>query len=465
MAYIVRACVFVAVMDSAPLAHAQLWVSNSSGVSTTGKVEITSSASDALELSSGGRISATGSTNGSLLHSFGNTSTGTSASVQIGFTNNSGSGGLGLFGGNHSSFPSTLFLVNSISGGDLRLGSGGGSDGIQYVSGTEGHVFTGGTISATGATTGTRTHSLTNTDSGSTSLLEFRLVNDAGNYGTLQYLSSNFTSFNNALNLVNTASNAPIRIAGTGASSTITMLINSASILALSATEATSTVPHIGPVGSSSAPTYSFTGDTNTGFYQAAADRIGVATGGVSKIEIGTSGSIASQIGMTSIAAGTGAIPGPTIIVGQNNSGSGAAGTLRLFPRTGSASALWVNSSLLRIGTAPTEDDSASHTGGTVVGDQSSSLDTKENLEPFTDYAGALRSVVTAPLFRFTYRDGRYNGESFMGYVTDYTDWAGKDADEQHPNGRALDEGTILGMLTAAMKELDRRVGVLEGRQ
>lgn len=50
--------------------------------------------------------------------------------------------------------------------------------------------------------------------------------------------------------------------------------------LTISSSAITPTVPIANPVGSAGAPSYTFTGDTNTGFYHANADRVDVAIGG-----------------------------------------------------------------------------------------------------------------------------------------------------------------------------------------
>ena len=47
-------------------------------------------------------------------------------------------------------------------------------------------------------------------------------------------------------------------------------------------------------VGIASAPTYSFEGDTNTGVYSTGADGVGVATGGVKRLEVNNSGAAVS---------------------------------------------------------------------------------------------------------------------------------------------------------------------------
>jgi hypothetical protein len=56
--------------------------------------------------------------------------------------------------------------------------------------------------------------------------------------------------------------------------------------VSVSSTAFTSSVQNLAALGSAGAPTYSFTGDTNAGIYSAAADSINIATGGVSRFAV-----------------------------------------------------------------------------------------------------------------------------------------------------------------------------------
>lgn len=68
--------------------------------------------------------------------------------------------------------------------------------------------------------------------------------------------------------------------------------------MSVSSTAVTTTVPNYAPAGSAAAPTYTFTGDANTGLFQAGADQIGFSAGGSERFRVTSSGSI--QIGITS---------------------------------------------------------------------------------------------------------------------------------------------------------------------
>jgi hypothetical protein len=50
------------------------------------------------------------------------------------------------------------------------------------------------------------------------------------------------------------------------------------------------------PVGSASAPAFSFTGDTNTGIYSPGADQVAVATNGTGRLFVDASGNVDTSI-------------------------------------------------------------------------------------------------------------------------------------------------------------------------
>jgi hypothetical protein len=64
----------------------------------------------------------------------------------------------------------------------------------------------------------------------------------------------------------------------------------------ISTTAITSTLPYIGPVGLQTAPTIAFTGDTQTGMYQAGAGIIGFATTGTLRLSVNGTTSITSTL-------------------------------------------------------------------------------------------------------------------------------------------------------------------------
>lgn len=155
---------------------------------------------------------------------------------------------------------------------------------------------------------------------------------------------------------------------------------------------------------------------------------------------------------------------GPHVVIGRNtNASTPASGFVQLVGRNGSAYNIWPdNSGNLRIGT--TAPNSANDTSGTVVGTQTSSLDSKNIIEPFTDYGSALNAIVDAPLFDFFYKNKAFGGQRFTGIVTDYAPVFGMDRDEAHPAGKSLNEITAHGYTFAAIKALHARIEELENQ-
>lgn len=127
-----------------------------------------------------------------------------------------------------------------------------------------------------------------------------------------------------------------------------------------------------GPAGFATAPTYSFSGDPNTGIYSYAGDALGIVAAGRN---------IANFYGSTAYnymyllggAWGTGAVTGSLLRIDRNTSGNGAPGMLALQDKANVLYYIWVDSTGdLRIGTAPPEEDGTpADTSGTIVGTQS----------------------------------------------------------------------------------------------
>ena len=166
--------------------------------------------------------------------------------------------------------------------------------------------------------------------------------------------------------------------------------------------------------------------------------------------------------GMAIGAADCGTNYGPHISISRNlNASTPSSGFVYITNRGNTGYSIWPDASgNLRIGTlAPS---SGNDTSGTVVGTQTSSLDSKNIIEPFSDYASALNAIVDAPLFDFTYKSGAFGGQRFTGIVTDYAPAFGMDRDEAHPAGKSLNEITAHGYTFAAIKALHARIEQLE---
>lgn len=149
----------------------------------------------------------------------------------------------------------------------------------------------------------------------------------------------------------------------------------------------------------------------------------------------------------------------------NNNATTPASGYVAMVNRGGTNYRVWPDATgVLRINNA--DPTSANDTAGTVVGAQTSHAEYKRIVDyPVTD-ATALAMLLTAAydVRRFTYADGRYNGEEFSGLVLDGPDLHryGMDADADHPAGKALNVINVIGDLLLAIRHLTERISVLE---
>jgi hypothetical protein len=123
------------------------------------------------------------------------------------------------------------------------------------------------------------------------------------------------------------------------------------------------------PVGSASAPAFSFTGDTNTGIYSPGADQVAVATNGTGRLFVDASGNIkvstgeifqTSADGYIRLDGGTGSGSGANVLVFGESHGAApgrvaltAVGTGAILAGTGGAERLRITSGgLVGIGTS-----------------------------------------------------------------------------------------------------------------
>lgn len=74
-----------------------------------------------------------------------------------------------------------------------------------------------------------------------------------------------------------------------GSSTTVLHSVANVLILSVAAAAVTSTVPYVAPLGAVGAPSYTFTGDLNTGIYSSTADTIDFSTGGTNRLSINNS--------------------------------------------------------------------------------------------------------------------------------------------------------------------------------
>ena len=172
-------------------------------------------------------------------------------------------------------------------------------------------------------------------------------------------------------------------------------------------------------------------------------------------------------------AVDNGADLGPLVSVDRNsNASTPAAGHIRMRDKGGQFYSVWPDDfGVLRIHTSgPT---SANDTSGTVVGTQTSSLDSKHLFAGMTSIEDVLAAVQQGAeaVRRFTYKNGAYNGEEFEGVVVDYAPRYGMDCDDEHEAGKSLNLINAVGDLLRAVAwlvekekaraEIDAQIGAL----
>lgn len=159
---------------------------------------------------------------------------------------------------------------------------------------------------------------------------------------------------------------------------------------------------------------------------------------------------------------------GPAILIRNNsNVTTPAAGSLGLFRKGGAFDSVWVdNSGNLRIW-ASNQPTSATDTSGTVVGTQTSSLDSKNISDTLPSLRESFSFILEAALTglrTWSYKSGAFNGELFpCGLVTDLAPRYGMDRDAEHPAGKSLNIPVAIGDLIASISILHERITALEG--
>jgi hypothetical protein len=149
---------------------------------------------------------------------------------------------------------------------------------------------------------------------------------------------------------------------------------------------------------------------------------------------------------------------GPVITLGRNNNGTNTgAGSINFMQKGGTAGYVWQDAAgNMRIHTAAPSN--ANDTAGTVIGTQTSTRETKQDITDYTDYNTALNTILSAPLhtFRYVKEVEGYGYDSPLAKPR-----IGFIADEVDPSfmwGNVIDQVSVNGLLMASIKELDLRI-------
>jgi len=158
------------------------------------------------------------------------------------------------------------------------------------------------------------------------------------------------------------------------------------------------------------------------------------------------------EIGSSDLGNG---VAGPVITLGRNtNATATGAGSINFMKKDGTAGYVWQdNAGNMRINTsAPTN---ALDTSGTVIGAQTSTRDTKQNIDDYSSYDEALSMIVNAPLHTFRYKNevSGYGEDSPLaktriGFIAD-------EVDDMFMVGNVIDQVSINGLLMASIKAMN----------
>ncbi len=194
-------------------------------------------------------------------------------------------------------------------------------------------------------------------------------------------------------------------------------------------------------------------------------DALGTSTG--SSLQPLTQRMSISSLGDVTIASndmGNGVtFSGPILTIGRNtNATNTAAGAINFLSKSGTAGYTWQDAAgNLRINTSiPTNGND---TAGVVIGAQTSTRDTKQDITDYSDYSGALDMIANAPLHTFRYiREVNGYGtdnplaKAHIGFIAD-------EVPAQFMQGNVIDQVSINGLLIASIKELNIKLQSVAG--
>lgn len=173
------------------------------------------------------------------------------------------------------------------------------------------------------------------------SLLPFVVVQGSAAAPSLRFDNSSLSGFCSATNDV------------------IETVTNNVSRLQVSTTAVTSTLPIVVPAGSTSAPSYTFSGDTDTGLYSSATDTIDLTTAGTTRVTLNT----ASLTTILPVYAAAGAAATPSFTFsGDSDTGLYNATANEISFACGAGRRMYLNTTALNLNVAITGQNSQQHT-------------------------------------------------------------------------------------------------------
>jgi hypothetical protein len=226
--------------------------------------------------------------------------------------------------------------------------------------------------------------------------------------------------------------------------------------------------------GGTSGPGYTWSSDSDTGFYKSGVNRIDVAIGGVFAFSMLESGTGAFQFFLSG--GDNGASNGSFVSIARNtNATTPAGGNIRFVDKGGTIYYVHADDAgTMRVGTT-NPINSADTTNG-AIGLQASSLSVKDVIGKVSieDVLTGIAQGASA-VRRFKYKAIKsetkgikatrpFNGEEFSGIIVDYAPRYGTDKSDENPHGQSLNTINAIGDLMIATDYLIKKVDDHESR-
>jgi hypothetical protein len=216
-------------------------------------------------------------------------------------------------------------------------------------------------------------------------------------------------------------------------------------------------------LGTASAPTITFTGDTNTGIYSPGADALAITTGGINRFDVGSAGNV--NIGTTTdIQVTSGTTDGCTYYYSRGSAGvfqaSNTSNIVAYFRRR------TTDGAIIQFHRDTTAVGNISVTTTATAYNTSSDYRLKENVVPLTNAISRLQQI---PVHRFNFiSEPQKTVDGFLAHeaqavvpesvtgTKDQVDASG------NPIYQGIDQAKLVPLLTAALQEAIQRIEALE---
>jgi hypothetical protein len=345
-----------------------------------------------------------------------------------------------------------LYLVGSDSvglsaGGTVRATVSSTGLAVAGVFSASGAMTASGGLGVTGAVT----------TSGAISVGSTLGVTGAATFGSTVGVTGALT----AASVASSGAVSGTTLAASGAATLSSTLAVTGAVTASSTVTAAGVV--LGPAGSVSAPSHSFSADTNSGLYSGGADIVGIATGGAARLTVNAAGDIVATTGDVFVGQSSTTTPG---YGGITTVGHALRADGRLFTSaaTGGFSSFGLNAdgAVLLFNRSGANVGSITVTTTTTAYATSSDYRLKDDIEPLT---GALDRLKSLKPSRFRFKSEAKNAKKMDGFLAHEVEAACPGAVLGAKDGvdmQQVDLSKLMPLTIAAIQELVARVETLE---